>query len=50
MLVVWTLKGRADAFGQLVSAEQPIGFYHFCACRESTWAPWPLSQGLLVGK
>src|SRR5215210_3126861 len=29
MLVVWTLKGRADALGQLAGAEQPIGFYHF---------------------
>ncbi len=29
MLVVWTPKGRADPIGQLVSAEQPIGFYYF---------------------
>src|SRR5215208_751388 len=29
MLVVWTLEGRADTLSQLVSAEQPIGFYHF---------------------
>src|ERR687897_1248195 len=29
MLVVWTLKGRADTLGQLVGAEQPLGFHHF---------------------
>src|SRR5215208_143755 len=29
MLVVRTPKGRADALGYLVSAEQPVGFHHF---------------------
>src|SRR5215210_503211 len=29
MLVVRTPKGRADALGNLVSAQQPLGFHHF---------------------
>jgi hypothetical protein len=50
MLVVWTPKGRADPLGQLVSAEQPIAFYHFALAVRIHLGSMALSQGLLVGK
>ncbi len=49
MLVVRTPEDRADALGNLVSAQKPLGFHHL-ALAMNPLGSIALSHGLLVGK